>query len=467
MINAQSENETTFSSTKTAYDFSNEISKAKLATNFVSIEKGQIELISSQILTNPFESIKDLRDISDRQYITLPDDALPDIMTVLSDSFSANPDDSEINFLRKNIFQLLKNIADNPNKEDTNFCELLSDPTCLSIIWKCFPTDNYSAQLLIKIVDKVSAAAAYIIEHEVSTDQLNSMLSLDNPIDIIENVLLFFSSAFSSIDYYIPEIMDIFVDFVCDVISNCLTNIDNSDDENDYEELLDESKVALKKMTKRFEEAATKIVPFLPAICIFNEDSSVSNMNTNSLLKACVKKMNTYEILFTENPEKVIFFISCCFDKANDYNDISVFSVMKLLAALEDVSPIDAIPEVANLIFEKLADIINKNDKYIIKENAVLVSCRLIKHANEQQIMQFLDIIDFSLVLDFTEEENQTIQISILDAIIKIDHFQKNHEFILNLFDDVTKIEIITKLTKSETEEVAERANFITEILDF
>ena len=106
----------------------------------------------------------------------------------MEDSFSANPDDSEINFLRKNIFQLLKNIADNPNKEDTNFCELLSDPTCLSIIWKCFPTDNYSAQLLIKIVDKVSAAAAYIIEHEVSTDQLNSMLSLDNPIDIIENV---------------------------------------------------------------------------------------------------------------------------------------------------------------------------------------------------------------------------------------------------------------------------------------
>lgn len=427
--------------------------KPEIMNDHISVEQSQIDYCLSQIPVDPPKYIAELLKISDKQYININNQFIPDIMSVLSDAYAS--DDYE---LRKNIFQLLKNISDKLKKNDRSFCDDLSDPTYISLLWNDFPNNYYSAQLLAKIVDGNPTAAEYIISHKINEQQMQFLMSPDNPSNIIENVLIFFSAAFSSIKQYIPNMMDMFVDFTCNLITNCNTNDDFIDD-----------LPILEKMAKSFEEVATKLIPFLPTICNFDEYDEIANMNVNSLLEACVTKLESYEIFTEVDPGRIIYFIIQCLAQSTDGNDYSAFSALKLLTAVEDLSPFDKDPESAEIIFENLASVISRDEKYELKENAVLSVCRLIKYANESEIENFLKVIDFSFIFEFAEQENPIVQKAILEAVINIDYNQSKEsnggssDFITNLLYDEVKMNILTDLTKSENEKIAQYANLIIE----
>lgn len=435
-------------------------------------EPRMIENLLSQIPENPFVSIKELLAISDEQYISVPESSVSDIMSVLTNTFSPTENNPEIIILRRNIYQFLINIIDGPIKDDRSFCVILSNPTYISLFCKDFPVSDYSTMLLSKIVEKNPPTTEYIINHEINMEQILSYMSLNNPPNVIENILSFFSSAFPSIANFMPNIMDPFVESTCNLISNCLINIFQNNDDVDFEELLENAKEMLEKMSKSYIEVATKIVPFLPTICIFNELDSTSNMNTNLLLEAVVTKLNTYQVLLATDPNKVTSFIFSCFDKS-DINDLSLFYVIELLTANEDYSPFIADVNFSKLLFEKLINvIINRNEKYKLKSNAVLVVCGLIKCGTQQQIIQFLEMVDFSSIFEFAEQDNPKVQKSILEAIFRIDLVQQNlndsnSSFISTFFDDDNRMQIINELIKSSNEEVSNYAKMINEKIDF
>lgn len=443
--------ETTLPKAKYTYNFPNR----NRSMTRISYEPAEIEQYLSQISIDPVKNIEKLLEISDEQYITIKKEHVSDIMAVLSSTFDEDGNNEEMVSLRRKIFKLLKNISDKADKNYRSFCDILSDTTYLSLLLRDFPTNYYSTQLLSKIVNGSDKASEYIV-HEIveKNENVQLLLSPDNSIDVIENVLILFSSAFSRADHYNPEIMDVFVDFAINLISSST------------EDLLEILEKSLKKMAKKFEEVATKIIPIIPIICNFDEDDPITNMKTNLFLKTCVKKLKTYEILLAVNPEKVLYYISRCFDQPGDSNDgekdYSLFSILRLLTIVDDMTPFYQNAESIEMLFNNFAAIINRNEKFELKENAVLAVCRLIKYGTETDVKNFLNSVDFHFIFDFAEQGNVNVQKAVLEALANIDTTQSS-DFMLNFFSDEMKMKTLNDLTKSEDKEVAQIANLIFE----
>ena len=101
-----------------------------------------------------------------------------------------------------------------------------------------------------------------------------------------------------------------------------------------------------------------------------------------------------------------------------------------------------------------------------------MVVCGLIKCGTQQQVIQFLDMVDFSSIFEFAEQDNPKVQKSILEAIFRIDLVQQNlndsnSSFISTFFDDDNRMQIINELIKSSNEEVSNYAKMINEKIDF
>ena len=388
---------------------------------FISASPECIEDLISQIPNDPDRSIRKLAQISNRQMFSVPNEVLGYLLKLLQNSNES---------LKHSIFCFIDNILSN-NEESVY--EYLSRQECLLILWNEFPNSNAST-ILSKIITKNPEALNHI-----STQQIASLFSIDNP--DTSSILEFFSKVFSSNPIY-GEIMDHFALFACMVVQN--TNDDN---------LKSDAKKALSLMAGSIPKIAGLIIPFLPSLWVFDEDDSFANEETLELLESVVKSLNTYEVF---NKEIMEFLLQCfCIE----YNDILLFEVLKLLTDVEDVTPLNG-----NLILvEKIKFVLESNSRYDILVLAVTLFCRLIKHGQTQDIAAYLNIIDFSNIFEYVENDDISLQHSILTAVLAINTalIQDQKSFISAFFEVQSNFNILEKLQQSPNDEIMELANAI------
>ena len=419
-----------------------------------------IQELFSQMVDNPYQSIEQLWNISEQQHISITGESLSLIMTLLSDSFT-KPEDSNLTLLREYIYRLLINSIGT----NMSYIELLSNPTNISLLLKEFPQNYYCSQLLTKIVDLNPPIVQYIFEHEINEQKLAMMLAQFQEERIIHSELLFFSTAFSKCPNYIESLMNNFTQFLFSVITSCL--------QSGNDNLLENSKEALKILIGSFNEFAVATIQYLPALCVYDEIDDDVNMSTLAILEAIAKKLDSYAPLFESSPNAVATFIQQNFDVSRS-NDYSVFTVLQFLLAIDDLSPLLNIEcefNFSNALITNLILRIQRNEKYEIMRNSVIVLCHLLKCETSQTILEFVQKIDFGLIFQFADISDSDLSIAILETIIKIDEaFNAQNPsdngmsaFLQSLSENENVITFISDQLESQNEDIARSSNYLFE----
>ncbi|OHT10554.1 hypothetical protein TRFO_20037 [Tritrichomonas foetus] len=395
-------------------------------------EPEEINSLFSQIPQNPYECITELCKISDAQKFPVSNESLNILMITFT---NAIPE------LKIIIIRLLDNLLSN---NDNSVVEFLSNPAFLSLFWNAFPEKNVT-KILTKLVDK-NPSIINLLAKQVDEQQLLNLMSEDNP--NLESIMIFFSHVFSKSNVYLPIIEKFLLHAI-----KCAQLTD--DDDLRYEALN-----AITKMCESFVEASNFTIASLPQLCVYNEEFIDNNFSVLELIISIVKKLQTYQMLLND---KILYFLTLCFNVPADTNDDSnLFFVLKLLTAVEDISPLGG-----NLpLIERLSIVIEKvNAKYDINENAVIALCRFIKYGIKQQVEDYLKIVNFSTIFEFADHDNELIQKSILEAIINIQNVseQNGNDFITTFFVEEEKIQTLDNLSQSPNESIAHCANLIIE----
>ena len=227
----------------------------------------------------------------------------------------------------------------------------------------------------------------------------------------------------------------------------------NSDDEN----LIYDSKSALKKIVKKYKNAAELLQDKYPLYCNFDPTESLENVDTIKILSAAAASLNNYSFIANE---KILNYLHLCLTtNFDDGDDLLLFFTLDFFLQSKDYSGLYEY----DFLYKDLVQLVN-HGKYKIQVKIIEIICRFLMVNNIQILNSYLKLFQVEILLDFLEDESNTeLQISILEFLLSIKSVlhSMNSNYIDELINNNNNYDIIENIAYQRNDNLSSLAKLL------
>lgn len=324
--------------------------------------------------------------------------------------------------------------------KNNNIAAFFALPDSLQIISSYFPLLD-SAKIVVNIMNQIPSSIDNVLH--IFSNLTNLKFPL-NP-NYMATYMYFYPKLFKVMNQWSPIIED-FIEMLNNVIIN-------SDDEN----LIYDSKSALKKIVKKYKNAAELLQDKYPLYCNFDPTESLENVDTIKILSAAAASLNNYSFIANE---KILNYLHLCLTtNFDDGDDLLLFFTLDFFLQSKDYSGLYEY----DFLYKDLVQLVN-HGKYKIQVKIIEIICRFLMVNNIQILNSYLKLFQVEILLDFLEDESNTeLQISILECLVSIKSVlhSMNSNYIDELINNNNNYDIIENIAYQRNDNLSSLAKLL------